>query len=78
MGRETSSNRLTLLQHAMRYFMLLMALLYIAAGQALVWGRWAIRGLDEQYTFLLGLVLTGYGLFRAYRFYQKHKRPHYE
>lgn len=67
--------RITQWQHAMKYFAALMALVYMAAGVALVAAMWSPRALSREYQVLLGVMLIAYGIFRGYRFYQNLTMP---
>lgn len=62
---------MNLLQQTMKVAGLLMVALYIVAGLALTFGLWDVTRLNRQQALVLGIVLLGYGMFRAWRQYKK-------
>jgi hypothetical protein len=55
----------------MRYMGIVMALLYVGLGIAVLAGPSNLFNIPSKYIFPLGALLIVYGLFRAYRIYQK-------
>ncbi|MBS1950966.1 MAG: hypothetical protein JST37_08185 [Bacteroidetes bacterium] len=56
---------------SIKYFAVLMSLLYILIGAMLVWGKEKLS-ISSTYSLPIGLTLIIYGLFRSYRIYQKY------
>ncbi|MBS1490820.1 MAG: hypothetical protein JSS93_09855 [Bacteroidetes bacterium] len=54
-----------------KYFAVFMCLIYILVGAGLIWGNGAFE-VTSVYSVPIGLTLIIYGLFRAYRIYQKY------
>jgi hypothetical protein len=59
------------LNDIMKYLGILMALLYVALGVIIVSGPSTYFDIPVTYALPLGSMLIVYGLFRAYRIYQK-------
>lgn len=55
----------------MKYIGIVMALLYVGLGIAVLAGPKNLFNIPQKYIFPLGALLIAYGLFRAYRIYQK-------
>jgi hypothetical protein len=55
----------------MKYVGIVMALLYVGLGIAILVGQNNFFNIQSKYIFPLGAMLIVYGLFRAYRIYQK-------
>ncbi|MBS1559382.1 MAG: hypothetical protein JST69_11725 [Bacteroidetes bacterium] len=54
-----------------KYFAVFMCLIYILVGAGLIWGNGMFE-VTSVYSVPIGLTLIIYGLFRAYRIYQKY------
>ncbi len=63
---------MTPLQNLMRYLGFLMSLVYVFVGSAVVWRSEELFNIPGKYALPLGGLLIGYGVFRAYRLYQKY------
>lgn len=72
MKRESESYRMTTLAAVMKYFGIVMALLYVAAGITLLLQSHRLFEIPVQYAMPLGIGLIGYGAFRGYRLYHKY------
>ncbi len=57
-----------------QYLSILMVILYISIGVAVVDGYNTLFHIPEKYSLPMGIVLIGYGIFRAYKVYQKYYR----
>jgi hypothetical protein len=55
----------------MKYFRILMALLYIAIGVAVMFGPIERFNISTKYAFPLGSLMIAYGLFRSYKVFKK-------
>ena len=55
----------------MKYIGIVMALLYVGLGIAVLVSPGNLFNIPSKYIFPLGTLLIVYGLFRAYRIYQK-------
>ena len=62
----------------MKYFEIIMSLLYLFAGVILVAAPRESFNFPSTYTIPLGIVLVVYGLVRAYRVYKKYFSDRYE
>ncbi len=58
----------------MKYLGILMATVYVAAGMTILLRSNELANIPRPYIIPLGLALTGYGIFRGYRLYQKYFR----
>lgn len=56
----------------MKYLGILMATIYVTAGITILFRPHELFNIPKPYIAPLGLGLTGYGLFRGYRLYQKY------
>ncbi len=72
MKPESEPFRMTTFTSVMKYFGMVMALLYVAAGLTLVLQSHGLFDIPGQYAIPLGISLMGYGVFRGYRLYQKY------
>ena len=55
---------------ALIYFSAVMSLFYVCAGIFIAFSNKGAMLVPYPYHIFLGLLITGYGLFRLYRFYQ--------
>jgi len=58
-------------EDVMKYFRILMALLYVAAGVAVMLRPTDSLNISTKYSFPLGALLIAYGLFRTYKLFKK-------
>ena len=60
------------LQVVMKYFEMLMSLLYVALGIGILSKSDALALLPKKIAIPLGCILIAYGLFRGYRVYRRY------
>jgi hypothetical protein len=56
----------------MKYLGILMATVYVSAGITVLFRSHELFNIPKPYILPLGISLTGYGIFRSYRLYQKY------
>jgi hypothetical protein len=56
----------------LKYLGILMAAVYVSAGLAVLFRSHELFSIPKPYILPLGIGLTGYGIFRGYRLYQKY------
>ncbi len=56
----------------MKYMETIMAIIYIIVGALIIWRSVELFNISNTYSLPLGSMLTVYGLFRAYRIYNKY------
>ena len=56
----------------MKYLGILMAIVYVTAGITVLYRSNQVSGIPGPYVVPLGIGLMAYGIFRAYRLYQRY------
>ena len=72
MSPDSEKYNMTTFESVMKYFGILMALVYVAAGIAVLLQSHDLFNIPPLYAVPLGISLIGYGAFRGYRLYQKY------
>ena len=72
MNQNSEHGRNTSFANVMKYFGIVMALLYVVAGVSMLVQSDRLFDIPRNYAIALGIGLIGYGLFRGYRLYQKY------
>ena len=71
METETDEYKVTGMDMVIKYFGIIMAAAYICIGAALI-TRPDLININGAYALPLGILLIAYGLFRAFKVYQRY------
>ena len=72
--KEDGNHHMPTFEVVMKYLGILMAFIYVTAGITVLFKSQELFSVPKPYIVPLGIGLMSYGIFRAYRLYQKYFR----
>jgi hypothetical protein len=70
--KSDSKQYMTTFEIVMKYMGMVMALIYVTTGITVLYRSRELFNIPQPYIVPLGIGLTSYGCFRAYRLYEKY------